>query len=156
MPHRVKAIGSILALLLTSCGVDFGDMDAVYKNHAEAVADGAFTRGWLSDFTPDSAIEIHESHSVQTNEGWLTFTFNREDETAMTAKLVPIDVSHVTFPERASTARRPWWPKELRKPSDKLRSRFTFFTYDDKRNRDQVFVAIERNTPRAWCWCLSG
>ena len=156
MAHRTRDFSVVALFLLTSCGVLSEDRDVVYKNHAEAVADGAFTRGWLPVLVPVSASEIHESYNLDTNEYWLTFTLNRKDEAAMMAKLVPVDVSHVTFPRAVSTARRPWWPNELRNPSDTLRARFIFLTIDDKKKdagfRREHFVALDRNAPRAWCW----
>ncbi len=64
-------------------------MRASYPTAAAARADGAVQRGWLFDELPDSATDICESHSLDTNTGEGTFSFGASDADSFRAKLQP-------------------------------------------------------------------
>lgn len=67
----------LLALLATaSCGDRY---EAYFARYADAKSAGALGPGkWLPKFLPASATEIREEHDIDTNELWVTFTFEGE------------------------------------------------------------------------------
>ena len=76
----IGAVASVLVALVLAVERWFGlDMHAEYATLADAVADGAVTRGWVPEWVPASARELQESHDLDTNESWLTFTFDAAD-----------------------------------------------------------------------------
>ena len=55
----------ILSIFLVSC--DDLRLYEVYSDADEARADGGVERGWLPDWLPDNAINIHDYHDLDTN-----------------------------------------------------------------------------------------
>ena len=85
-----------------------------YATRAEAEAAGAFRRGWLPTFLPASAVELNESHDLDTNERWLSFRADTTELRTLVARLETLPY----LDARASASRRPWragrdWPPEL-------------------------------------------
>jgi hypothetical protein len=50
-----------------------------YASYEEAKKSGAFERGWLPEYLPRSAKNIHEEHNLDTNQGWAEFEFDVKD-----------------------------------------------------------------------------
>jgi hypothetical protein len=50
-----------------------------YASYEEAKKSGAFERGWLPEYLPISAKNIHEEHNLDTNQVWAEFEFDVED-----------------------------------------------------------------------------
>jgi hypothetical protein len=50
-----------------------------YASYEEAKKSGAFERGWLPEYLPRSAKNIHEEHNLDTNQGWAKFEFDVKD-----------------------------------------------------------------------------
>jgi hypothetical protein len=138
-----------------------GDNEEVsYASYADALKDGAVKRGWVHDFVPSSAVDIRESHNLDTNEQWLTFRFDAADRLKMQEKLKPLTMSGLSFPQNQSTHKRPWWPGDLQAPSDTLPKKYDLFSCQYTISSGggsetcTAFVAIEKGRPRAWCWAL--
>ena len=145
----IRSFSAGLLILLLSC--NGMDKDAAYADRAQVEADGAFTKGWAPDFLPDSATNIRESHNLDTNECWLTFTFEKDAEHSMKTVLASTDLQNVKFPRASSSRRRPWWPQNLLAPSPNLERQFTFYTYVNGCG-NRWFVAVECEAPKVWCW----
>jgi hypothetical protein len=46
-----------------------------FATYDELAASGLIDRGWVSEYIPRSAIEIHESHDIDTSRGWASFKY---------------------------------------------------------------------------------
>ncbi|MEH6664295.1 MAG: hypothetical protein V7678_05545 [Brevundimonas sp.] len=71
------------ALLLTACGDVTNES---YATYAEARAAGMIERGWLPDFVPTSATDIHDVHDLDTNAQTLIFSAPTSEVPATTAR----------------------------------------------------------------------
>ena len=74
------------ALLLIACS---GVTDESYATYAEARDAGLIDRGWMPDFVPPSATDIHEVHDLDTNAQILTFSAPGSDVPEITARFRP-------------------------------------------------------------------
>jgi hypothetical protein len=151
--NNSKLLCPWLLILLVSCGRSADDFETTYANRQAAEEDGAFVRGWLPDFVPNSTMNIRESHNVDTNECWLVFDFDKSKENAIVVEL-SIPSGTPQLPRSSSTQRRNWWPRALTSPTPVLPQQFQFYSFRDSRG-GTWFVAIERQTPKAWCWQTS-
>ena len=68
----------------------YEDLDAVRE-------DGAFERGWFPAWMPESAVDIHEFHDLDTNQQAMSFRLEPNQK--------------FIWPERCSESRRPVKPR---------------------------------------------
>lgn len=74
------------ALLLTACG---DITDERYATYAEARDAGMIERGWMPDFVPTSATDIHDVHDLDTNAQTLIFSATGSEIPALIARFRP-------------------------------------------------------------------
>ncbi len=82
LPLTVLVVCCVALLGACDSFTDFGDfyiMDATYETMGKAREDGAIDRGWVPEYLPDTATNIRERHSQDTNEGWGTYSFGDLD-----------------------------------------------------------------------------
>ena len=140
---------------MVSCGRGVEDMDVTYADRNAAEEDGAFTRGWLPNFIPKSVRDIHESHNLDTNRGWLSFEFDAGDDGTMLARLSPMKTDGVRLPAFPVTKQGSWWPETLTcHAAPNLDKQLRFYSHKDDRGVSW-FWAIDREKQRVWCWHLS-
>ena len=77
---------TIAALLLTACG---DITEERYDTYAEARDAGMIERGWMPDFVPTSATDIHDVHDLDTNAQTLIFSVPTSEVPATTARFRP-------------------------------------------------------------------
>jgi hypothetical protein len=99
MSVRLGRLG-VLALLATGCS---DRIEASFDTHADAKSRGAFGPGkWLPEWIPASATDIREEHDLDTNEMWITFSFQND------LNVPPSCLSSATPKDLAEQAPR-WW-----------------------------------------------
>jgi len=127
-----------------------------YKTFAEAQADGAIERGWLPTFLPASATDIRDVHNIDTNARWLAFHAPIVD-----LRLMVQGFKTLSYAEARRTALpRPWrvggwWPPELSEPllaTPRDTDRLAYYRADE----DDLCLAVEWQTGRAWAWSCKG
>ena len=73
MSRRLLLIPATAALLsLTACMSDV--QDAKYSSQIEAAKAGAIDQGWVPRWVPEGAINLRETHNLDTNESLLAFS----------------------------------------------------------------------------------
>jgi hypothetical protein len=89
---------SILVLALLGCQEAY---ESHYPDRAAAVADGAIARGWLPEWLPQTATDIHEWHDLDTNSSKASFRYEAGD-----APKLPLGCqASSVVPEEAAEAR---------------------------------------------------
>lgn len=101
----ILGIASLLAFL-------FGARGAVYDTTAEAVADGAFERGWIPAFVPLEARELREVHDVSEGWTWGSFKMPTTSRDWLNA-LQPAPPREPIWLERPPLRAKLWWPRAL-------------------------------------------
>jgi len=149
-----KFLCPCLLILVVSCGRSLDDMDVAYADRKEAEEDGAFTRGWIPEFIPNSSKSIHEMHNLDTNAGGFSFEFGRGDDGTMLAQLSPIKINEVKFLPMPATKQRSWWPGTLTQHAPNLDKQFLFYSHKDVRGISW-FWAVDNRKQNVWCWHLS-
>ena len=92
----------ILSIFLASC-YDLR-LYEVYSDADEARADGGVERGWLPDWLPDNAINIHDYHDLDTNIRAISFgmrdsrAFVLPDHCIAAAEVLPPRLKTKLFP----------------------------------------------------------
>ncbi|MEO9970113.1 MAG: hypothetical protein ABJG15_09880, partial [Hyphomonadaceae bacterium] len=71
MKFRPVSLYALLLISATAC--DDLRMYTVYEDVEQAADDRAFERGWLPDWMPVSAKNIHEIHDLDTSEQAISF-----------------------------------------------------------------------------------
>jgi hypothetical protein len=62
---------TVMSTVVCSCTNDV--LDASYATQADAIAAGAVKRGWIPNWIPPVATQLHEVHKVDTNQSALRF-----------------------------------------------------------------------------------
>ena len=70
---RTQKLGIIFLLLITSSACEDLRRYTVYDDTKSAEADGVYKRGWLPQWVPADAINIHEHHDLDTNDQAISF-----------------------------------------------------------------------------------
>jgi hypothetical protein len=101
---RVPLIVSVMTL--TGCGET---LDTTYADFQLARAEGAVERGWIPGWTPRTAVNIFESHKIDTGESMLAASYDeseRLDWRENCEQVGPFDLPQPPF-------RRDWWPSDV-------------------------------------------
>ena len=83
-------IAMIVLAALTACFNDLR-MHSTYENMDEVKADDAIGRGWIPDWLPENAIDIHEHHDLDTNIRAISFTVNQPEEWPWPVECIPVE-----------------------------------------------------------------
>jgi hypothetical protein len=102
----------LLTALLSGCFSDV--LSSSHATRAEAV--DTIGRGWIPAVLPMSAIDIRESHNLDTNVGHGSFSFGSADLQSFKAALTPIPPGHSA---------------KSRSRKDLEASGFVFYSYED-------------------------
>ena len=147
----------MIALFLFAVGlVIYIDIDETpvteYKTFGEAEADDAIGRGWLPLFLPSSATDIRDVHNLDTNARWITFHAPAGDLRLMVQRFNTLSYAEA----RRTALRRPWrvrgqWPPELSEPLLRTARDTNILAYY-RAAKDDLCVAVEWQTGRAWLW----
>jgi hypothetical protein len=81
-------------------------IESTYENFDEAVTAGAVERGWVPEWLPDGAVNLHEKHDLDRNASILRFSLS------LTDFAIPLDCQETTDPPSA-TITADWWPADL-------------------------------------------
>ena len=85
-------IAMIVLVALTACFNDLR-MYSTYESMEEVKADGAISRGWIPDWLPENAIEIHEHHDLDTNIRAISFTVDQPEEWPWPSECIPVETA---------------------------------------------------------------
>ena len=105
----------VSGLLLQSCNER---MESFYPVLSDAIASGAIYRGWIPDFLPKSAYDIHEMHYTDASIPWCSFNFSPDDSQYFRNALaesideLPSGLKSVDSPKKS------WWPEFLEDDPD--------------------------------------
>ena len=100
-------LGGLVLLALGVVGCWPGERPEVsYANMPEAVSHGVVDRGWIPEWIPASATNIHEIHDLDTNESMLAFQLPATASWSLPPHCQPVSYSNIG-PPRFS---RSWWP----------------------------------------------
>lgn len=114
LSKKIVAFAFAIAVLLVVSIYFFTSLEitsAAYDSYQDVISDPERLKaGWLPIWLPKSAYRIKESHDIDTNQSWLTFSFFESDDfftsackriTKNEAKL-PYDRNIKRFPEFVS------------------------------------------------------
>ncbi len=84
LPKRIAYFVFTIAVLLAAgiyflTGVEI--TSTVFDSYQDVISNPErLNAGWLPRWLPKSAFRIKESHDIDTNESWLTFSFSKSDD----------------------------------------------------------------------------
>ena len=79
--------------------------ESSFANYKEAVASGLIERGWIPDWLPETAVNIHEVHNLDNNASILLFDAGVEFS-------VPAGCEPTTNPPE-TTLKESWWSQSF-------------------------------------------
>jgi hypothetical protein len=146
---RPIALWLLLLLALFASGCDALErLESSYGSLAEAMADGAITRGWLPADLPPSATAIREWHDLDTNRGFGTLRFGSSDDGWVhehwqaVADTRPLNVRH-------QWGDPVWWPNELQGRVDTAglrQANWSFYT------TGSFYLAVQWDSRTLYFW----
>jgi hypothetical protein len=80
-----------------------------YTDDAAARRAGAVERGWIPDWLPKGAHDIHEAHDIDTSRSVLTFVFDSAAGPALDRSCTQVQPAAV----RAVPFKTSWWPNDV-------------------------------------------
>ena len=103
-----------------------------YDSYKEMKRNGALQSGWIPVWLPGSAKNIHESHDIDTNESWLTFTFSDTEKFYLLA-CNPIKKEETELPRKKTFTLLPSFVRDMHT--------------DLANSTDLLFFRCEQNSP---------
>lgn len=145
----IRVLFGLLVLLVLSTCEKMETKETKYANYEAVRKAGEIDRGWIPEFLPLSAKNIHERHNIDTNEVWLFFNFNYSTDIENLGKSCKQVTSHnIVFPRYPGG----WWPKELTRRTEDTQS--TDRDYEYYRCEDDGIIAIDSKNGKAFYWHL--
>jgi hypothetical protein len=128
------------SLLLVSCialgGCVWENVDATYDSMANAISEGAVTKGWIPPWLPQGATNLQEVHNLDTNVSSLAFDIRDGTGWKLPAQCEPIRYGDTVPP----SLKRSWWPTDA-----ELSEFYEFFECEADASPDHVFVGTKRD-----------
>ena len=97
------AIGLLFAL---GCAEQF---DHRFETGVAALSSDLARRGWVPEWLPAEARNVHIQHDIDTNEEWLRFEVDEEHRSALVAGLQSLSPAEIRAVTVRSPRRAPWW-----------------------------------------------
>lgn len=110
-----------IAMTALGCSGELGVNDTssnFYATYAEAASRNGFVSGWLPNEMPNSAKEISEAHSIDSNEIWLTFKADRMGVVSFLSECRKVSGNYRLPDQRRTRRVAPWWPGSLAEGAD--------------------------------------
>lgn len=128
---------------------DYESVDSYFENYEQASRDGAIPLdGWIPQFLPKSARKINERHNIDTNETWVSFSFDQADSLYLTAICSSVTKQDVKFPREDRTKTISWW---MRGASEKVSNSVPRYFQCDEIS----FLVVSQIDHKAYFWRLS-
>jgi hypothetical protein len=116
--------------------------EVFYGDAAAARQDGAVARGWIPDWLPKGAHDIHELHDIDTNRSLLAFSFDPTSGPVLTPTCVEIQREELKpVPFTAS-----WWPNDV-PPSPFVTHRHAYY-----KCQDGAYLAVSDKDGQLYHW----
>ena len=107
MPAQSFLLLACLASVTVACdGLE--RPSAFFETYEAAREAGAMTRGWIPEWLPSDAIDIHEIHDLDTNEVCFRFELSRDARSRLLSRLEPLPPAEAAAPPRCRL-RSSWW-----------------------------------------------
>ena len=83
--------------------------EVFYADESAARQDGAIERGWIPEWLPKTARQIHEIHDLDTNRSMLAFSFSPAEAPELARQCDQVGRDRLE-PAPFATA---WWPEDV-------------------------------------------
>jgi len=128
------------ALVLIACGER---PEVVYPTYRDAVRDDAMARGWIPEWFPSRAADIHEIHDSDTNQSMLAFQYDDGDELELEGRCEAIDPAGIPGPAFEAS----WWPSDI--PPTPLEAQlYRYYECED----GGAYLAVSLLSEEAFYW----
>ena len=142
----------VLSTIVTVAACHMDQVHRHYATYREAMEAGERTRGWLPDWVPASAVDIHIQGDIDTNELWLRFEVVGSVADSLRQELVPIsaDAMRGRAPLRSSG----WWFEGLvrRHPANDVALNAELYRGNSRRVARSVMIAFDRASQHIYVW----
>ena len=142
----------VLSTIVTVAACHMDQVHRHYATYREATEAGERTRGWLPDWVPPSAVDIHIQGDIDTNERWLRFDVVGSVADSLRQELVPIsaDAMRGRAPLRSSG----WWFEGLvrRHPANDVALNAELYRGNSRRVARSVMIAFDRASQHIYVW----
>jgi hypothetical protein len=137
------------SMLQASCGDEV--VYRHYPTHADAVAAGEQHRGWLPEWIPGTASDLHLESDLDSNEWWLRFSLPGPAHDSLKRQFEPADAASVRV---SRPWRGQWWFEGLvqKDPANDAALNAELFRRCCDPLQRTVVLAFDRNTPTVYVW----
>ena len=132
----------IVATCLLNSGCFWETTDASYSTAREVIESGYLEKGWIPRWLPSDAIDLQETHNIDSNASELSFSIPSRDSLTLPESCTPIDFKD-TVP---AYIQRRWWPNEK-----ELRESYAFYKCPADAT-DFTFVGVRADGQRVLHW----
>ena len=121
--------------------------ESTYLNYSEVVSDRAIDRGWIPQVIPKSSKYIYEWHDLDSNVGFGSFLFDKNDYDDLIEKLELIDKNEI-IKFRELNIRREWDNKLSSNSSsvDYISQGYLFYKFKG------FYLAIKKENCQVYFW----
>jgi hypothetical protein len=122
-----------------------------YPTYAAAIAAGEQDRGWLPEWVPSTASDLHLQSDLDSNDWWLRFHLPVSARDSLQGELEAADAATIRMsrPWRAA-----WWFNGLvqKEPANDAALNAKLFRRCCDRLHRVMILAFDRNTPMVYVW----
>jgi hypothetical protein len=127
---------------------------AYYAKFSEALADGAIQRGWLPEWVPPSASEIHLQVNLDTNRQCLRFNLPSADLPSLRGEFAPMSQAEIEDLNAECDFDPGWWFEGLiqQQPANDAALYADLYRASVSRAGLQLVIAIDRTGSAVYVW----
>ena len=132
----------VLSTIVTVAACHMDQVHRHYATYREATDAGERARGWLPDWVPASAVDIHIQGDIDTNERWLRFDVVRSVADSLRQELVPISADSMRG--RAPSRSSAWW--------NDVALNAELYRGNSRRVARSILIAFDRASQHVYVW----
>jgi hypothetical protein len=140
-----RSSARLLYTVLTVAACHIDQVHRHYATYREALVADERTRGWLPNWVPASAVDLHIQGDIDTNERWLRFDVVRSVADSLRQELVPISADSMRA--RVPSGSSAWW---FEGNGGALNA--DLYRGNSRRVARSVVVAFDRGSQHVYVW----
>jgi hypothetical protein len=151
MNRNTKLLLWVIGFLIVGCSER---LTVYYPKYEDAVKDGAIKRGWIPGLVPATATEIHEQHTLDTDDVWVRFAIPTSEKNRLTAGLKRLSDTEIQKVKVRWPSRTNWWFEGLIQQSPANDNALYAEIYIVQcREKKLGYIAFDLSSQSVFYWC---
>lgn len=149
---KTHIIIALACLVIAACSSD--QRYEYFGNGIEVQQSIQAKQGWIPDWLPITAKEIHIQYDIDTNCRWFRFKLDKKTQNAFIMNFQPLSLDEAKNIKVPAPRRAEWWFKKLIQshPADNTALNADIYLRNDVKIPEKAYLAISKTDDAIFLW----